>query len=92
MIPFTNLLWGDGHGSINEASSSKLQNDSDIQNNDERAYSNKYELDLSLEPSIVDLAIAVIHAYDSQPNTINEISNSHISHELDCPVIRQLYD
>ena len=79
LIPFTNLLWWDGHGSINEASSSKIQNDSDIENNDEGTYSNKYELDLFLEPSTIDLGIDVIHAYDSQPNIINEISITYFS-------------
>ena len=57
-----------------------------------KEHSNKYELDLFSEPSIVDLGIDVIHAYDAQPNTVNEISNSHISHELDSRVIRQIYD
>ena len=70
----------------------KIQIDANIENNDERTYSNKYELDLSLEPCTVDLGIDVIHSFDSQPSTINEISNSHISHESDSPVIRQLYD
>ena len=42
-----------------------MQNDSDIENNDERTYSNKYEFDLFLEPSILDLGIDVIHAYDA---------------------------
>ena len=49
-------------------------------------------MDLCLEPSILDLGIDVIHAYDSQPSTINVISISHISHELYSLVIRQLYD
>lgn len=92
LIPFTNILWGDRHGLVNEASTSRIENDSDIENNDERTYSNKYELDLFLERSIIDLGINVIHAYDAQPSIVNEILNSHIPHEPNSPVIGQLDD
>ena len=49
-------------------------------------------MDLFLEPSTIDLGIDVINAYDAQPNIVNKILNSHISHELDSPIFRQLYD
>lgn len=49
-------------------------------------------MDLFLQPSTIYLGIDVIHAYDAQPNIVNEILNSHIPHEPNSLVIRQLYD